>query len=440
MHKATCKAMESGHTPCASRKLIAVAAATLAGGVFLFTGCSGNAKPPETVVSVQAVTAHREAIPVVLRGEAMLTPLHQAILAAKISAPVQRFYVQRGDKVHKGELLAVLENKDLSGAALGSQGQYQQAKAQYQTATQSTIPQEMQKAEHDVAQAKAEVDLQQQIYVSQQKLFQEGALPGRTVDQTKVTLEQAKTQYGILLRNLDALKKVSRTAQLDTATGQLYQAQGQYDQAVATLGYSEIRSPIDGYVTERPLYPGEMANAGTPILTVMDTSVLIAKAHLPQVQMQGMPLGAPAEVTVPGIADPVTGKVMLVSPALDPGSTTVEVWVRIENKNNQLKPGTPVQVAVTAKTIPDALVVPSTAVVENEGGGQHLMTIGADSVAHRCEVKLGVQANGETQVLSGIDAGAKVITVGAYALDDGTKVQVVEQAKEAAKTGTGSAD
>jgi HlyD family secretion protein len=401
-------------------------------------GCGGKDKTPPTVVNVQAVAARQASIPVTLHGEAMLSALHQAILAPKISAPIARMYVQLGQRVHKGELLATLENKDLTGAALSSDGQYQQAKAQYQTITQSTVPQEMQKAAHDVAQAKAEVDLQQSIYTSQQKLFKEGALPGRTVDQTKVALVQAKTQYGIQLRSYQALQKVNQTAQLESAAGQLHQAQGSYDKAAATLAYSEIRSPINGYVTQRPLYPGEMANAGSPLVTVMDTSVLIAKAHLPQMQVQQLPVGAPAQVMVPGLDHPVDGKVMLVNAALDPGSTTVEVWVKVENKNNGLKAGTPVQVAITARTIPNALVVPTAAIVEDAGGGKHVMVVGTDNIAHRHEVQVGVQSGDETQILSGIQAGQQIVTVGAYALDDGTHVQVV--APSAEKASAGSAD
>lgn len=404
----------------------------------LLTGCGSKDKTPPTVVDVQAVPAHQAAIPVTLRGEAMLTALHQAILAPKISAPIARLYVRLGQKVHKGELLATLENRDLTGAALSSQGQYQQAKAQYQTITRSTVPQEVQKAEHDLAQAKAEVDLQQSIYTSQLKLFKEGALPGRTVDQSKVALVQAKTQYGIQLRKLQALQQVNRTAELESAAGQLQQARGSYDKAAATLAYSEIRSPINGYVTQRPLYAGEMANAGSPLVTVMDTSVLIAKAHLPQMLVQRLPVGAPAKVTVPGLDHPVDGKVMLVNAALDPGSTTVEVWVKVENKDNTLKPGTPVQVAITARTIPNALVVPTAAIVEDAGGGKHVMVVGPDNIAHRHEVKIGVQSGDETQILSGIQAGDQIVTVGAYALDDGTHVQVV--APPAKKTDAGSAD
>ena len=377
----------------------------------------------------------------------MLAPLQQAILASKISAPVAKYYVQRGDRVHKGELLATLENKDLQGAALGSEGQYQQAKALYATTTQATVPQNVQKAQLDLAQAKAVVDLQQRIYDSREKLFKEGAVPGRDVDQAKVALVQAKSAYDVANRHLEGVEKVGQKSELATATGQLQQAQGQYDQAQAMLAYSEIRSPINGYVTDRPLYVGEMAAAGTPVLTVMDLDILVAKAHLPQAQIEGLPVGAPAQVFVPGLKDPVRGTVMLVSPALDPGSTTVEVWVRVDNKAKLLKPGTPIHIAVKASTIPDALVVPASAVVQSAGGGKQVMVVGPDNVAHTHEVKTGVETNGQVQILSGLDAGMQVVTVGSYAMDDGTHVKVMTApdlvpglAKDSGSAASGSSD
>ncbi len=397
---------------------------SLASVVLLF-GCSRDKTPSAPVVSVQTTLARSAPMTVLVTGEATLEPLHQAILATKISAPVAKYFVQRGDRVHKGELLVTLENGDLQGAALGSQGQYQQAQALYTTTTKATVPQEMQKAQLELAQTQAQVDLQQRIYHSRKQLFEQGALPGRDVDQAKVALVQAKTLHDIARRHLDALEKVSRTAELSNATGQLQQAQGQYQQTQAMLSYSEIRSPIDGYVTDRPLYAGEMAAAGTPLLTVMDLDVLIAKAHLPQPQIDGLRVGAPAQISVPGFSSPVAGTVMLVSPALDPGSTTVEVWIRIENKDKHLQPGTPVHVSVQARTIPDTLQIPLGAVVQDAGGDHHVMVVGADNIAHTQAVTVGVENQSEAQILSGLTAGTQVITVGAYAMDDGTHVRAV---------------
>ena len=84
----------------------------------------------------------------------------------------------------------------------------------------------------------------------------------------------------------------------------------------------------------------------------MDTSALIAKLHIAQMQAQQIDLGAAATLTVPGIAQPVQAKVSLISPALDPGSTTVEVWLRVENAKGALKAGTPVHATIQGRTIP----------------------------------------------------------------------------------------
>ena len=111
---------------------------------------------------------------------------------------------------------------------------------------------------------------------------------------------------------------VGKQQQLKSAAGQLESAKGKYLGAAAQLSYSEIRSPIDGVVTDRPLYPGEMAAAGTPLLTVMDISQVIARAHIPQPEAALLKVGDKATITVPGEDNPVEGKITVVSPALDP--------------------------------------------------------------------------------------------------------------------------
>jgi len=105
------------------------------------------------------------------------------------------------------------------------------------------------------------------------------------------------------------------------------------------LSYSRITSPIDGVVTDRPLYEGDPATANQPILTVMNISRLIAKAHVPQSEAALLKAGNSAELRIPGLDEPIKGRVSLVSPALDPGSTTIEVWVEASKPDPALKPG-----------------------------------------------------------------------------------------------------
>jgi HlyD family secretion protein len=380
---------------------------------------------PAPEVYVQAAHPEVQSISDQISADAMLTPLAQAAISPKVSAPVAKFYVQRGAKVHQGELLVTLENKDLSAAVVDNKGAYTAAQATFDTATKAQAPEDLTKAKLDLAQAKATLDLDQSIVNARSELFTQGAIPGRDLDTAKATLVQAQAAFDIAQQHLNSLERVSNEATIKNAQGTLEAARGKYLGAEAQLSYTEIRSPISGVVTERPLFAGETAAAGTPLITVMDTSALIAKLHVGQTQAQSLRLGAPATVKVPGIDDPVPAKVSLISPALDPGSTTVEVWLRVENPKGTYKAGTPVHASITGRTVPNAITVPAEAIQTATGGaGKFVMVIGPDSAAHKKPVTLGIVTKDDAQVLSGIAQQDMVISTGGYGLDEGTKVKI----------------
>lgn len=385
--------------------------------------CSGNKPDAEPEVTVQIVPVEKTTIQHTVSAQAILFPRQQAAIVPKISAPVAKFLVKRGSRVHQGELLAVLENRDLKAAAQDTTGAYDQAQAAYETTTAATLPEEIQKAEADAQQAQKALDAQEKVYQSRQQLFEQGALPRKELDQSTVDITQTRNQSAIAKRHLDALMAVGRQQELRAAAGQLESAKGKYLGAQAQLSYSEIRSPIDGVVTDRSLYPGEMATAGTPLLTVMDTAAVIAKAHIPQADAALLSIGDKGTITVPGIDDPIEGKVTVVSPALDPNSTTVEIWLEAKNPKSQLKPGTSVQLSLLAKTVKDALVVPAAAVVNAADGGFAIMLAGKDGRAHQQTVKVGIRQGDGVQILEGIDANDRVVANGAYGLPDNTKIK-----------------
>jgi len=197
-------------------------------------------------------------------------------------------------------------------------------------------------------------------------------------------------------------------------------------------------------ITDRPLYPGEMASAGTPLITVMDTSSVIAKAHIPQNDAAALKIGDNGTMTVPGLEQPIEGKVTVVSPALDPNSTTVEVWFEAKNPKHQLKPGTSVQLSLTAQTVKDALVVPVSSILTAPDGSTTVMVAGSDGRAHQKTVKLGIRNGDDVQVTEGVSESDKVIATGAYGLPDKTKIKIeaaeapAEGASEESKPGAAS--
>jgi HlyD family secretion protein len=390
------------------------------------SGCKKTEEPvAAAAVSVQAEKAEREDLTEYVLGEAVLTPVAEASVAAKISAPVKKFYVQRGARVAAGQLLAVLENRDLSAALTDSKGGLKQAQATYETSIKAQIPEDQQKAVLDVAQSKAQRDLAKSVMDARRNLLDQGAIPRRDYATAAAAYVQANGAYEIAAQHLKALEAVSGKASIQSAEGALTSAKGKYQSAEAELSYSELRSPISGVVTDRPQFAGDMATAGQMLVTVMDTSSLIAKVHLAQAQVQALKVGAAAEVLVPGVDGPVKAAVSLVSPALDTGSTTIEVWVKVANKDGVLKAGTPVKVRIVVRTVKAAIVVPNEAIVANKNGDPAVMVIRPDGVAKSQAVKTGGTDGKDTEILSGLDEGAQVVTAGAYGMDDGTKVNVV---------------
>ena len=376
---------------------------------------------------MQVVTVKKETLRRTVTTEAVLFPLQQAAITPKISAPVKTFYIKRGSKVRKGQLLAVLEHSDLAAAAQENKGSYDEAQAAYETTTASALPQEVQKAQLDAQAAQQLLAAQQKIFNSRQELFQQGAMPRKELDQAGVDLTNARNQYEIAQQHLDALMKVGKQQQLKSAAGQLESAKGKYLGSAAQLGYSEIRSPMDGVVADRPLYPGEMAAAGAPLLTVMDISQVIARAHIPQPEAALLKAGDLATITVPGEENPIEGKITVVSPALDPNSTTVEVWVQIKNTDQRLKPGTSVQLSMLAQTIPNALVIPVAALLTAQDGTTSVMQVSGDDHAHQKNVRVGIRQGDSVQIVEGLQAGDRVVASGAYGLPDKSKIKVESQ-------------
>jgi HlyD family secretion protein len=392
--------------------------------LLLLSACSKKEQEVTPEVSVQVAPAKLGEISQIVTAEAVVFPLQQAVVTPKITSTIKSFQVQRGARVRKGQLLAVLENADLSAAAVQSKGEFEQAEASYVTSTAAGVPEQVQKAELDAASAKSALDAQQKIYDSRKELFEQGALPRRDLDAAQVALVQARSQFQQAQKVLDDLHRIGKEQALKTAGGQLSAAKGKLLSAEALLSYSEIRSPIDGVVTDRPLFPGELASANQPLLTVMNTTHLIAKSHIAQSQAVTLKVGDAANIQIAGMDDPVPAKVSLVSPALDPGSTTIEVWVETSKPPIELKPGMTVQVAVTAATAKNAVLVPKNSVVESPESGSFVLLAGKDGLAHQTPVQLGLRGQAETQITKGVSAGDSVVVTGAYSIPDKTKIKI----------------
>jgi len=398
--------------------------------IVLLAACSKPAeekqKPP---VPVQVTSVTQATIRRIVQGEGALYPVDQASIMPKVSAPVQKFYVHRGDHVKRGELLAVLENRDLIYAAAESKGAVDQAQSNFKTTEVSTLPDSVVKAQTDLQAATDARDSAKRVYESRQRLFKQGALAGRLVDDAQVAYAQAEGQFRSAQEHLKTLES-TRQDQMNGAAAQVRTAQAHFDSQEAQVAYSRIISPIAGIVADRPLNVGEMASPGSPLISIVDISRIVAHVNVPQVDAATVRVGQPATLAQPDSKDEIEGKVSVVSPSTDPNTTTVQIWIEIANPDERLKPGMPVHAAIATEVYKAASVVPASAIFPGEEGGTSVLTISADSVAHKRAVTLGVREGNQVQILTGANPGEEVVTVGGMGLDDNTKVKVITTAVE----------
>ena len=387
-------AAEAANWPRCARWLLAVTAAGA-----LLTACSSQqvSEPPPSV-TVQVATAQLQPIRQIVTSDATLYPRDQAAVVPQITAPIKKLYVERGSHVHAGELLAELDSQTQQGAFAENQGGYQQAQADYDTALQN--------ARQQLTLAKQQLDAAQNLYNSRENLLQQGAVSKKDVEDARIALTQAQNQYDLARKQFD----------VKAAEGQLNAAKGRVVSAQAQLNYTRITSPISGVVTDSPYYLGETVASDQPIITVMDISQIIARAYVPEDLAARLKVGDPATIATAGLDKPLNGKVTLVSPALDPNTTNLEVWVAAPNPGEKLKPGTSVRVTIVAETVPQAIVIPADALLTASDGSTSVMVVTSDSKAKQEVVTVGIRNGGDAQITSGLKAGDRVVTTGAYEL------------------------
>ena len=366
----------------------------------------------------------------------MLFPRDQASVMPKIASPVEKFYVNRGDHVKQGQLLAVLENRDLTAQAAEGQGAMDQAESNLRTTSGASVPEAVVKAQTDVDADRQAMDAAKKVFDSREQLFKQGALARRQVDEALVSYTQAKSQFEAAQEHLRVLQAVAKEEQIKTASSQVDSAKAHHQSLEAQLSYARILSPIGGVIADRPLYAGEMATPGTPLLTVMDISRVVARVSVPQSQAGTVKVGHPATITQVDSGQEVPGKVIVVSPATDPASTTVQVWVEAENPGEKLKPGASVHAVIITEMFKAATVVPIAAILPGEEKGTAVLTVSADSTAHKKQVELGVREGDKVQILSGVRPGEEVVVVGGLGVDDKAKVKIINTTVEEEATRT----
>jgi len=269
--------------------------------------------------------------------------------------------------------LAVLENRDLAASQEENKGAFEQAEAAYVTGTQPACPKNCKRPQAMLSPRENSSTQRRSSTTVDSSCSNKAPCLARTWIRPPLASHRRSRSMNLRSGTSTPLMPLSSIRNSRDCKASFLRRRGKFEGAQAQFSYSEIRSPIDGVVTDRPLYPGEMAASGATLMTVMDISRVTARAHIPQGDAALLRIGDRANIAVPELDQPVEGKVVLVSPALDPNSTTVEVWVQAKNPKQVMKPGSSVRLSMISEAIPAALVVPASAVLTGADGATTVM-------------------------------------------------------------------
>lgn len=332
-------------------------------------GAAPKGRPPP-LVTTQKVIAR--SIPVEVSGPVDLRPIAQADVGAKTLGYLDAVLVDRGDRVRKGQLLALVRPSDLPDQAAAARSQ--------------------------LAQAQAQLSLAQTNFERASKLAPSGIV------------SQQELQQATAARNAAEAAEAAAKAQLGVLA--------------VRLGETRLEAPLDGVVVQRRLDPGALVGPATPIpiLTVARTDVLRVFLAAGERDVAGITVGKDAHVELDALpGQSFAGRVARMAPGFDPTTRTLEVEVHLPNPTGELRPGMYGRGSVVVDTHPNAVVVPAAAVLVS-GGRKFIFVVQGDRVKRK-PVEIGVDGGDWLEIIQGLAVGEDIVTAGAEGLADGSQVR-----------------
>ncbi len=191
-----------------------------------------------------------------------------------------------------------------------------------------------------------------------------------------------------------------------------------------------VKAPDGGVVSKPPITSGQTVGYLDPLVDLIDPASVYVNAAVPLDELHLIKTGMSAAVVSP--LEPGTdfpARVAAILPSFNPSSATSSVRIEFTSSRRIVETGAPVEVRIITRSIPDAIVIPAAALFQDTNSGYHVFVARDDGRAHRVPVTLGIQKPDKVQVSAGLRAGDNVITSGGYALSDGLRVTVAQDAQ-----------
>jgi RND family efflux transporter MFP subunit len=366
----------------------------------MLAGCGGRHEPragaARTPVPVSIVEARTVEWPVVYEAAGTVRAATASTLASQVMGAVREVRVKAGDLVSAGQLLVLIDARDLNAGL-------EQARAAEQEARSGVA-----EADNGIASAKAQLALAEATFRRMSDLFAKRSLSDHEFDQVQANLRSAEAAYRMA---------VSKRAQLDARIARA--AEG-VESASVMRSHAEIRAPFAGVVTERRVEPGQLATPGAPLLTVERGGLYRLEAPVDESMLGVVRAGQTVSVLLETFAQPLTARVTEIVPVIDPVSRAFVVKAALP-AGPSIRSGMFGRLRVQ-RGVQKTIAVPAAAVVQR-GSLQNVLVVDG-GVARVRIVTTGQTHEAHAEILSGLEAGDRVIHPRPPNLADGVAVEV----------------
>lgn len=278
-----------------------------------------------------------------------------------------------------------------------------------------------------VAKVRGEVD---EILAEEGDMVEKGQVLAR-LDGDRLRLELAQSEANLqkLKRDFERNKDLRERGLIsegdfDKIQYEMEALEASFNLAKLELGYTSIRAPIDGVVSERLVKVGNTIEASTPVFRVTSLEPLVAYLHVPEREYRRIAKGMPATIEVDALKEQrFNAEVARVGPVVDPDTGTFKITVEVSDPSRRLKPGMFARIGIVSDKRANALQLPRAAILDDAGEPSVFVVDG--DVAKRRTISTGFTSGGRVEITGGLEGGEQVVIVGQTGLRDGSRVQVI---------------
>lgn len=380
-------------------------------------------------VSVKVAKAEKGEIAAQVVAVGTIWPREKADVAAKVSAQIKKMSLLKNKVVRAGEVIALLESKDLQAQRAEALAALNEARANERSLVTGTIPKTNAEDQKALTDARAKVNNARRLYERRRTLYAQGGISQKDLEAAQLDLTTAEDELRLEEQTVSLRGRSLNPNDRALAAAKTAEAQQHLATLDAQLSYATIRAPITGIVTDQYQYEGEFASAGGKLVTIADTSTVIVKAPFSDTAAAQLKSGDAASVVPTDTsAEEMKGQITLLSRSSDPTNRTVEVWVTLANGAGKLRANGAAQVTIEANSKDDAIIVPASAVTLEASNADEgtVMIVDKQNVAHEKKVTVGVRSGEKIEITEGLSEGDTVVIEGNFALPDGTKVEIAK--------------